>query len=110
MGKEAQVEAFWSDGASDSGRLQYEPPKLIFRGAERRVFDASGLAGVRADSHDLVLACGTRFRLPTPAATWVEAIAHPKARLDKLGVKAGQRVDIANLDDPAFLAELTAKV
>jgi hypothetical protein len=32
MGKEAQVRAVLADGA-DEGRLQYEPPKLIFRGA-----------------------------------------------------------------------------
>ena len=110
MGKEAQVEAFWPDGGRDAGRLQYEPPRLIFRGAERRVFDGQHLAEVRADGHDLVLACGARFRLPTPAASWARAIVNPKGRLDKLGVNAGQRIDVANLDDPAFKAELTAVV
>jgi hypothetical protein len=110
MGKEAEVEAVWPDGAGDAGRLQYEPPRLIFRGAERRVFQGDDLAGVCADGRDLRLASGVRFRLPTPAASWVEAILNPKGRLDKLGVKAGQRVGVVNLDDPAFEAELATRV
>jgi len=48
MGREATVCARFADGATDEGRLQYEPPNLIFRGRERRVFDAGALAGVRA--------------------------------------------------------------
>lgn len=109
MGKDANVEACWPDGRRETGRLQYEPPKLIFRGAERRVFEGEGLAGVRAEDRELVLAGGARFRLPNPAASWAEAILHPKGRLDKLGVKTGQRVAIVNLDDPAFAAELAAR-
>jgi hypothetical protein len=110
MGKDAQVEVRWPDGRRDAGRLQYEPPKLVFRGAERRVFEGEGLAGVRADGRDLVLADGSRFALPTAAASWADAIAHPKGRLDKLGVKPGQRIDILNLDDADFAAELASRV
>jgi hypothetical protein len=73
------------------------------------VFVGQNLAGVRAEGRDLVLADGVRFRLPTAAASWADAINHPRSRLDKLGVKAGQRVAIANLADPAFEAELTAR-
>jgi hypothetical protein len=108
MGKDAQVEAIWADGGRDAGRLQYEPPKLIFRGAERRVFEGEALAGVTAEGAELVLAGGARFRLPTPAASWADAIARPKGRLEKLGVKPGLRIGLANLDDPAFAAELPA--
>jgi hypothetical protein len=109
MGKEADVEALWPDGGRAAGRLQLEPPKLIFRGPERRVFEGEGLAGVRAEGRDLVLASGERFRLPTAAAGWAEAILHPKGRLDKLGVKAGQRVAVLGLDDADFAAELAAR-
>ncbi len=110
MGKEARVEAVWADGQHEAGRLQYEPPRLIFRGSARRVFEGDSLAQVRADGRDLVLAGGARFRLPTPAASWAEAILNPKGRLDKLGVKPGQRVAVVNLDDPVFAAELATKV
>jgi hypothetical protein len=110
MGKEAEVEAVWPDGAADVGRLQYEPPRLIFRGTQRRVFQGDDLAGVRADGRDLRLISGVSFRLPTSAASWAEAILDPKGRLDKLGVRAGLRVGVVNLDDPAFAAELGARV
>ena len=106
MGKEADVEARWPDGTVVAGRLQYEPPKLIFRGAERRVYAGAALAGVRADGRELLLVGGERFQLPTPAQSWVEAILNPKGRLAKLGVKSGLQIDIVNLDDPDFAAEL----
>jgi len=110
VGKEAEVEACWPDGARERGRLQYEPPRLIFRGARRRVFEGDGLAGVRAEGPDLVLADGARFALgDKAAASWADAILNPRGRLDKLGVKPGQRVAIANLDDADFAAELTGR-
>ena len=64
MGKDAHVKAHLPDGP-DEGRLQYEPPKLIFRGAARRVFDAAALAGVRAQAgEDLEIAVLHRPPLP----------------------------------------------
>ena len=110
MGKEAQVRAVLADG-EDEGRLQYEPPRLIFRGRVRRAFDASALAGVQAIGPDLVLTDGSRFRLgEKAAASWRETIVNPRGRLDKLGVKPGQRVSVVNLADPDFLAELATRV
>jgi hypothetical protein len=109
MGKEAEVRAVFADG-DDFGRLQYEPPKLIFRGAQRRVFQGDDLAGVRAEAGDLVLASGARFALgEKPAASWADAIAHPKSRLDKLGVKPGMRIAILNVADDALAGELAAR-
>lgn len=108
MGKEAEVEARWPDGRRERGRLQYEPPKLIFRGAERRVFQGEALARIKAEERELVLEDGARFRLPTPAAGWADAILRPKGRLDKLGVASGRRIAVLNLADPDFHAELGA--
>ncbi|MGA0599678.1 DUF3052 domain-containing protein [Caulobacter sp. KR2-114] len=111
MGKETEVEACWPDGARERGRLQYEAPKLVFRGAARRVFEGEALAQVRAEGPDLVLGNGARFALgERAAASWAEAIRNPRGRLDKLGVKAGQRAAIVNLDDPAFADELAGRV
>jgi hypothetical protein len=108
MGKEAQVQAILPDGP-DQGRLQYEPPRLSFRGRVRRVFEGEALAGIRAEADDLVLADGTRFVLGERAASsWVEAILNPKGRLDKLGVKPGLKIAVLDLDDPEFRAELEA--
>jgi hypothetical protein len=108
VGKEARVEAVLEGGA-DEGQLQFEAPRLIFRGASRRVFEGEALNGVRADAGDLVLADGSRFRLGERQATsWANAIANPKRRLEKLGLKPGARVGLLNLDDADFTGELAA--
>jgi hypothetical protein len=107
MGKDAQVRARFADGALDEGRLQYEPPKLLFRGARRRVFEGQALKGVRADGPDLALADGSRFALGEKrAASWAEAINNPKGRLDKIGVKPGMRVAVLGVADAAFGGEV----
>ena len=109
MGKEATVTAIFADGA-DEGRLQYEPPKLVFKGAQRRVFDAEALKGVRAEGADLVLLDGARFTLgEKPAAAWLDAILNPKGRMDKIGAKPGMRAAVVGLKDAALSAELSAK-
>ena len=109
MGKDAQVRATFTDGA-DAGRLQYEAPKLLFRGAKRRVFEGEALKGVRAEAGELVLADGSRFALgDKAAASWADAILNPKSRLDKLGVKPGMRVAVLNVADDALAGELAAR-
>jgi hypothetical protein len=106
MGKEAEVHAVFPDGP-DEGRLQYEPPRLVFRGAQRRVFEGEALAGVRAEGADLVLADESRFALGEKAAqSWAEAIANPKGRMQKIGVKPGMRAAVIGVADPTFTAEL----
>ncbi len=109
MGKEAAVTAVFADGAEE-GRLQFEPPKLVFKGALRRVFEGEALVGVRAEGPDLVLADGSRFTLgEKPAAGWADAILNPKGRMDKIGAKAGMRAAVMGVKDAALSAELTAK-
>lgn len=107
MGKDVDaIPARFADGA-DVGRLQWEAPKLIFRGAVRRVFEGDALKGLVADGGDLALVDGSRFTLgAVQAARWAQAITNPPGRLDKLGVKPGMAVAIENLDDPDFAAEL----
>lgn len=108
MGKEAQVSAVLADGA-DQGRLTYEAPRLIFRGAVRRVFEGEALKDLRAEGPDLVLEDGSRFNLgEKPAASWAHAIANPRSRLDKIGVKPGMRVAVLDVADTALVDELMA--
>ena len=74
------------------------------------MFQGEALGGVIADGADLVVG-DARFILGERlAAAWAEAILHPKSRLDKLGVKSGQRVAVVGLDDPAFALELATRV
>jgi len=109
MGKEATVTVVFADGA-DEGRLQFEPPKLVFKGAQRRVFEGEALKGVRAEGAELVLADGSRFTLgEKQAASWADAILNPKGRMDKIGAKAGMRAAVMGVKDKTLSAELTAK-
>lgn len=109
MGKDAQVAARFADGA-DEGRLQYEAPKLVFRGRARRVWTGEALKGLRAEGGDLVLADGARFSLGEPqAARWADAIANPKSRLDKIGVKPGMRAAVLGVADATLAGELAAR-
>lgn len=109
MGKEATVTAVLADGP-DEGRLQYEPPKLLFKGRERRAWDAEALKGVAAEGADLVLADGSRFTLgEKQALAWAAAILNPKGRMDKIGVKAGMRAAVMGLADPTLSGELAAR-
>lgn len=109
MGKDAQVEARFADGP-DSGRLQYEPSRLLFRGAQRRVYQGDDLKGVRVEGGDLVLADGARFSLgEKAAASWAQAMLNPRGRLDKLGVKPGMRVAVLNVADEALAGELAER-
>jgi len=109
MGKDIETTGAFADGP-DIGRLQYEGVKLLFRGAQRRVWDAEALKGVRADGADLVLADGARFTLgEKQAARWADAIANPKGRLDKIGVKAGMRAALIGVADDTFTAELAER-
>ena len=109
MGKEAQVRATFADG-EDEGRLQLEPPRLIFRGTTRRVFEGALLSGAQGECGDLVLPGGERFAFgEKAAASWAEAINNPRSRLDKLGVKPGLRVGVIGVEDPTFEAELAER-
>ena len=111
MGKEAKgVWGQLADGESD-GKLLWEPPKLIFRGAVRGIFQGHALRDLRVEGADLVLTDGTRFTLePGEADKWLYAIHNPPSRLDKLGVKAGQTVVVQGVDDAEFLEELAGRV
>lgn len=110
MGKDVDaIPARFIDGV-DVGRLQWEAPRLIFRGAIRRVFEGEALKGLVADGGDLVLTDGSRFTLgAVQAPRWAQAILNPPGRLDKLGVKAGMKVAVLGLEDPEFAAELAGR-
>lgn len=110
MGKDASdITATFADG-QEVGRLQWEGPKLIFRGEHRLVWQGAALAGVRAEGGDLVLSSGERFALGEPfAARWAEAIANPPGRLDKLGVKPGMRVAVLDVADDNIHSELVQR-
>lgn len=111
MGKEASgVWGQLSDGESE-GKLLWEPPKLIFRGAVRGIYQGHALRNIRVEGDDLVLSDGTRFTLDAgQAEKWLYAIQNPPSRLDKLGVKPGMTVVVDGVEDEAFITELETRV
>jgi hypothetical protein len=111
MGKEASgVWGHLTDGDCE-GKLLWEFPKLIFRGAHRGIYQGHALRYIKVEGNDLVLNDGTRFEMePGEADKWLHAILNPPGRLDKLGVKAGQTVVVLALEDEDFLEELSTRV
>jgi hypothetical protein len=111
LGREAKVQAQF-DGLLEMGRLQWEAPELIFRGATREIWRGPQLVGIRAEGDDLVLADGARFTLGDAfqAENWLKAITNPPSRLDKLGVKPHHRVALIGIEDPGFAKELAERV
>ena len=100
------------------GRALFEAHEIVFRGPFRARIPLDSVRDVTAQGGVLTLTYGTetvRLVFPNDAACaqkWAAKLAHPKARLDKLGVKAEHTVHLVGLehpDDPAFFAELDAR-
>jgi hypothetical protein len=118
MGAEARCQ-LRVEGASHEGKALLETDELLFRGdaggAERRFRLAIPLASIRnvSETHGSLLVTfnggDATFVLGDQAAKWAERIRSPKSRVDKLDVKAGHVVSVVALDDPEFVAELTAR-
>lgn len=94
------------------GRLLLESDELIFRGRVRVRIALNDITKVSVVEGELVIAysAGTmRFKLGAEAARWADRIkAPPKSRLDKMGIRAGQRVSVVGVSDRAFVAEVQA--
>jgi hypothetical protein len=111
MGRETRCMAEIEDWAGD-GRLLLETDELIFRGARRLVVPRQEIISARDEDGWLALeyAGGTaRFDLGTLTPSWVNAITHPRSRVDKLDVKDGSRIALIGALDEDFLAELRTK-
>lgn len=93
-----------------AGRALLESDHLLFRGADARVrISFTGLTKVSAKDGRLSLTNGDGtyvLELGERAERWAEKIRNPRSLLDKLGVKAGMRLAIVGLDNPAFESQL----
>lgn len=95
MGLEARCHAHWGEQVSE-GKALLETDDVIFRGEFRvrvllrevtRVEDAGDDLRITSPAGVLTLTLGAK-----EAARWAERIRNPRTLLDKLGVKAGQRI------------------
>lgn len=108
MGLEAKCIAVWRNRESE-GKAHVESGAVEFRGDFKVKLATSGLQQVTAAGGLLTLTGpeGTlALRLGPAAARWADKILHPPSRLDKLGVKPGQRVVILGVADPDLAAEV----
>lgn len=94
------------NGRAAEGKAKRETYELIFRSPEMRLRIPFAQAVPAVEDDELVLRWPegeTRLEIGAKeAAKWAKAIANPPTLLDKLGVKAGQRVLLVNVDG-AFL-------
>lgn len=117
MGREKECQATLTSSGTrraTSGRALLETEELIFRGDSFRLripFTTITKVTTRADA--LIVEYGAdkaSFALGSEeSAKWAEALKNPKSRVDKLGIKAGQKIVLRYIDDPDLEAELFAK-
>ena len=111
MGQEAICEVRFGKRTAH-GKARLEAAELRFVGAFRFKILLKDVSAAEAKGGELRLAWpgGTaRFALGPAAEKWALKIRHPRSRLDKLGIKPGARVALAQVDDAAFLAELSER-
>lgn len=108
MGNEA-VCALRYEGKSFSGKALLETSEVLFRGGTRLKIPFSSISKLHAK--DGALHIRTKeglaiLELGEKAEKWREKIANPKLRIDKLGVKEGDRVSLLGKFSADFLDEL----
>jgi hypothetical protein len=108
MGAEAACSVRYGRKTS-TGTALLETSELIFRGDFRLAIPLNEISALQAKDGSLRVTFpdGTAtFELGSKAAQWAEKIRNPKTVLDKLEIKAGQRVVVLHLKDDAFLVKL----
>lgn len=108
MGNEAPCK-LRHDGKTYSGKALLETSELLFRGETRLKIPFASISALEARDGELHVRTKEGlavFSLGAQAEKWREKIANPKTVLEKLGVKAGERVSL-NGEFPAdFVASL----
>ena len=111
MGKEARCRGTFGGRASE-GKALLETDHVLFRGDERVKLMLKDIASASAakGTLKLVSAEGTLLlELGADAEKWLAAIKSPKSRVEKLGVKAGQRVSVLGVTDADLARELAER-
>jgi hypothetical protein len=112
MGSEANCRLTFGATRVD-GRALLETDALIFRGGDVRLSIPYALVSrveAKAGTLRVTFPEGVAaFAVGDVAAKWAAKIQNPPTRLDKLGVKSGQRVLVLGVDDADFVPELEAR-
>jgi hypothetical protein len=108
MGNEVNCTARFGKQESQ-GKALLETSEILFRGDFRLKVPFSSIQSLKAADGELrvQIAEGLAvFALGEAAAKWREKILHPKSRLEKLGVKPGNKVSLLGTFNAEFLREL----
>jgi hypothetical protein len=112
MGYEAKCRLI-SEGRTANGVARLEQDELLFNGdGVRLTIPLREIGEVHSREDSLFITFGRRraaLEIGRAAEKWAVRIARPPGRLDKLGVKAGMRVALVNLNDPGLAGELTGR-
>jgi hypothetical protein len=96
---------------TSTGQAELETDYVLFRGDFRAKLPFSSITSVAARDGVLTLKSpeGTlALTLGPKAEKWATVIKSPKSRIDKIGVKPGQRVSVVDVPDRGFVNELKA--
>jgi hypothetical protein len=108
MGQEVVCTARWA-GKSVRGKALLETAEILFRGEERLKIPFSTIRGLTVIAGELRLRTDEGlvvFELGDLAEKWRQKIANPKSVVEKLGVKAGERVSVFGKLGVEFLKKL----
>lgn len=108
MGAEAECAITYRGKTSTASALR-EAGELVVRGDIRLKIDFKSITALEAKAGKLMVRWpgGTAtFDLGDKAEAWASAIRNPKGLLDKLGVRADQRVVVLHVRDETFVPRL----
>jgi len=112
MGAEANCRVTFGRKTAD-GKALLETDELIFRSDELRLsIPYKNILQVDAKNGTLRVTSTAgiaAFDLGDAAAKWAERIKHPPSRIDKLGIKIGQRVLLVGVRDASLREEIETR-
>ena len=97
------------DGQATEAKTLLETDDIVIRSPFRLKIPFREMAGLEAAGGSLRFLWNSRavaIGLGADAAKWAEKIRNPKSRIDKIGIRNGQRVSIVGTVDADFRREL----
>ncbi len=108
MGNELKCTVRFGKEASE-GKALLETSEVLFRGEFRLKIPFASIKSAKAADGELHLQTAKAlavFEIGSAAEKWREKILHPKTRIEKIGVKPGEKISLFGSFDADFLSEL----
>jgi hypothetical protein len=94
---------------TSAGKALLETSEVLFRGGFRLKIPFTTIKSAKAVDGELHLQTSDGlavFEIGPAAEKWREKILHPKTRIEKIGVKPGEKISLLGSIETDFLAEL----